>query len=107
MTRGRTRTLLWSAAAIVALGCLYLVYRVYAGGNVVLAAAVAGFVAVGFFIYTVPRAYTVRYLFPGLAGLAFFVVLPLVYTIAIGFTNHSTSNLISFSRGTKDLLAEI
>lgn len=107
MTRGQTRTLSRSAAAIVALVCLYLVYQIYASGNAVLAAAVAGFMAVGFFIYTSPRAYTVRYLFPGLAGLAIFVVLPLVYTIAIGFTNHGSSNLISFDRATKVLLSEI
>jgi maltose/maltodextrin transport system permease protein len=107
MTRGQTRTLLWSAAAIVALVSLYLVYEIYASGNAVLAAAVAGFAAVGFFIYTFPRAYTVRYLFPGLAGLAIFVVLPLVYTITIGFTNHGSSNLLSFPRATKVLLSEI
>jgi len=107
MTRGHTRTLLWSAAAIAALVCLYLVYEVYASGNAVLAAAVAGFMAVGFCIYTFPRAYTVRYLFPGLAGLAIFVVLPLVSTIGIGFTNHGSSNLLSFSRATKILLSEV
>jgi maltose/maltodextrin transport system permease protein len=101
-----TRILLWSAAAIVALACLYLVYQIYTSGNAVLAAAVAGIMALGFFIYTVPRAYTLRYLFPGLAGIGLFVLLPLLYTTWIGFTNYGSKNLLTFARATEVLLEE-
>jgi maltose/maltodextrin transport system permease protein len=97
---------LWSAAAVVALACLYLVSRIYASGNAVLAAAVGGIMALGFFIYTVPRAYTLRYLFPGLAGIGLFVLLPLLYTTWIGFTNYGSKNLLTFARATEVLLEE-
>ena len=102
----QTRILLWSAAAVVALACLYLVYQIYTSGNAVLAAAVAGIMALGFFIYTVPRAYTLRYLFPGLAGIGLFVLLPLLYTTWIGFTNYGSKNLLTFARATEVLLEE-
>jgi maltose/maltodextrin transport system permease protein len=107
MQRRQTRILTRSAAAIAALLCLLLVYRIYASGNAPLAAASAGFMALGFFIYTARRAYTLRYLFPGLAGIAIFVVLPLVYTVSIGFTNYGSKNLLTFSRATHVLLGEV
>src|SRR6187402_26805 len=102
----QTRILLWSAAAVVALACLSLVYQIYTSGNAVLAAAVAGIMALGFFIYTAPRAYTLRYLFPGLAGIGLFVLLPLLYTTWIGFTNYGSKNLLTFARATEVLLEE-
>jgi len=132
MQRTHTRILTWSAAALIALAkllarlfwawwrvrramamvflapaSLFLVYRIYASGNAVLAATVGGLIGLAFYIYTARRTYTLRYLFPGLAGLAIFVVLPLVYTIWIGFTNHSSKNLLSFARATAVLLGEV
>ncbi len=92
---------------VAALLCLLFVYRIYASGNVALAAAAGGFIAVAFFVYTARRTYALRYLFPGLAGIALFVVVPLVYTVSIGFTNYSSKNLLSFSRATKVLLGEV
>jgi maltose/maltodextrin transport system permease protein len=107
MQRKHTRILMRILAALAALLCLLLVYRIYESGNVALAAAAGGFMALGFFIYTARRTYTLRYLFPGLAGIALFVVLPLVYTISIGFTNYGSKNLLSFGRATKVLLGEV
>jgi maltose/maltodextrin transport system permease protein len=94
------------AAIAAALG-LFIVYRLYAGGNALLAAAcMAGF-GLAFFIYTARRAYTYRYLFPGLAGIAMFIVLPLLYTIWIGFTNYNSKNLLTFEHATEALLGEV
>ncbi|HSK01305.1 MAG TPA: maltose ABC transporter permease MalF [Kofleriaceae bacterium] len=107
MQRKHTRILTRILAAIAALLGLLLVYRIYESGNAALAAALGGFMALGFFIYTARRTYTLRYLFPGLAGIGLFVVLPLVYTIGIGFTNYGSKNLLSFGRATKVLLGEV
>ncbi|MBC7977477.1 MAG: maltose ABC transporter permease MalF, partial [Myxococcales bacterium] len=94
------------AAIAAALG-LFVVYRLYAGGNAVLAAAcLAGF-GLAFFIYTARRAYTIRYLFPGLAGIAMFIVLPLIYTVWLGFTNYNSRNLLTYERATEALLGEV
>jgi len=86
---------------------LLVVFQLYVGGNALLAAAVAGGLGLAFFVYTARRGYTYRYLFPGLAGIALFVVLPLVYTVWIGFTNYSAKNLLTFERATEVLLGEV
>src|SRR5436190_328299 len=51
--------------------------------------------------------YTYRYLFPGLAGIAMFIILPLAYTVWIGFTNYSSRHLLGFDRVTEVLLGEV
>jgi len=101
------RVVLRIATAIVAVSALVAIYRLYAGGNAVLALACAGGVGLAFFVYTAPGTYTYRYLFPGLAGIAMFIVLPLGYTVWIGFTNRSSSNLLTFERATDVLLGEV
>lgn len=94
-------------AAVMAASGLFVVYRLYAGGNAMLAfACLAGF-GLAFFVYTARRAYTFRYLFPGLAGIAMFIVLPLIYTMWIGFTNYNSRNLLTFDRATEALLGEV
>src|ERR1043165_8628567 len=92
--------------AVAAILALFIVYQLYVGGNPMLAVALAGGMGLGFFVYTARSTYTYRYLFPGLAGIALFIVLPLVYTVWIGFTNYSSRNLLTFDRATDVLLGE-
>lgn len=94
-------------AAVATVIGLAVVYQLYAGGNPVLAAACAGGFGLAVFVYTARRAYTYRYLFPGLAGIAMFIVLPLIYTVWIGFTNYSSKNLLTFERATEVILGEL
>lgn len=95
------------AAAVAAGIGLVVIYLLYAGGNPVLAAACAGGFGLALFVYTSRRAYTYRYLFPGLAGIAMFIVLPLIYTVWLGFTNYSSRNLLTFERATEVILGEL
>jgi maltose/maltodextrin transport system permease protein len=104
----RTRRAVSRAAAVFAvLVALLAVYQLYIAGNPVLAAACAGGFGLAIFVYTARGMYTYRYLFPGLAGIAIFIVLPLVYTVWIGFTNYSSRNLLTFERATEVLLDEV
>src|SRR4051812_46581748 len=95
------------AATVAVLAGLAAVYQLYVTGNPVLAAAFAGGFGLAYFVYTARRAYNYRYLFPGLASIALFIVLPLVYTVWIGFTNYSSKNLLTFERATDVVLAEV
>jgi maltose/maltodextrin transport system permease protein len=95
------------AGAIAALVALLVVYQLYLGGNALLAVGCAGGFGLAFFVYSARRAYTYRYLFPGLAGIALFIVIPLIYTVWIGFTNYSSKNLLTFERATEVLLGEV
>ncbi|MBB5017089.1 maltose/maltodextrin transport system permease protein [Chitinivorax tropicus] len=95
-----------AALLLLLLAALYGVAMVYTAGQPVLAMGVLAVVGLAVYVYTSPRAYAYRYLFPGLAGIAIFVLLPLVYTIAIGFTNYSSKNLLTYDRATQYLLDE-
>jgi maltose/maltodextrin transport system permease protein len=96
----------WIAGAAIALALLYLVWTIYAAGQILLAfACLAGF-CIAFYVYLSRSAYTWRYLFPGVAGMFVFVVFPMIYTVNIGFTNYSSRNLLTFERATRYLLDE-
>ena len=101
-----SRALKWLASAAVVLGCLYVVWLVYLAGQVVWAALVLALVALAFFVYSSGIAFAYRYLFPGLAGMAVFVVFPILYTVQIGFTNYSSTNLLTLDRATAYLLEQ-
>jgi maltose/maltodextrin transport system permease protein len=95
----------WSLFIVAVLAALYLVTIMYWAGQALLAfVCLCGF-ALACFVYLSKRAYAYRYMFPGLAGMAIFVVFPMVYTIAIGFTNYSSPNhLQTLERATQVLL---
>jgi maltose/maltodextrin transport system permease protein len=85
-------------AVLLAIPALALSFFVYQTGNVYVALALLVVTCLGVYIYLSPSAETYRYLFPGLIGFGIFVILPLVYTIYIGFTKYSSQNLLTFDR---------
>jgi len=91
---------------ILVLALLYTVWKVAASGQVLLAVAWLALVSVGFYVYLARSAYTWRYIFPGLLGALGFVILPLAYTVRLGFTNYSSRNLLTFERSTRYFLEE-
>jgi maltose/maltodextrin transport system permease protein len=100
------RLVKWPFTAVTALALLWLVFRIYISGQALWAVFALGLFALGFFIYLSNVAFAYRYLFPGLAGMAVFVVFPLVYTIQIGFTNYSSTNLLTLERSAAYLLEQ-
>lgn len=90
--------------ALVALSGLYLVFLLYVSGQTIVAGVSLVIVALALIVFLHPRLYAYRYLFPGAAGALIFVVFPMVYTIAIGFTNYSSKNLLEFDRARQYLL---
>jgi maltose/maltodextrin transport system permease protein len=95
-----------AALALILVTALYLVTRVYAAGEFLLAGTMLVIVALAAWIYTARTTYAFRYLFPGIAAALIFVVFPMVYTIAIGFTNYSSRNLLDFHRAEQYFLTE-
>jgi len=107
MPRRQSHILSRVVTALAAVIALFAVYRLYVTGSPVLAAAFAGGIGLAFFVYTARAAYTYRYLFPGLTGIAMFIVLPVLYTMWIGLTNFSSKHLLTYERATEVLLGEI
>jgi maltose/maltodextrin transport system permease protein len=100
------RVLKWPFTVVAALACLYIVWRIYLTDQPVWAVFALALFGLAFYVYLSNVAFSYRYLFPGLAGMAVFVVFPLVYTVQIGFTNYSSKNLLSFERATAYLLEQ-
>jgi maltose/maltodextrin transport system permease protein len=99
----------WSPSvllAVVLLAALYMVTLVHAAGETLLAGTMLIISALALWVYTSPRTYAYRYLFPGIAAALIFVVFPMIYTMSIGFTNYSSKNLLKFPRATQYFLDE-
>ena len=88
----------WSLWGLFNALALYLVLALYAQQQ--LAFALLGLVVTGIasYVFISRRAYAHRYIYPALAGMLVFVIFPLLYTVGIGFTNYSGSNLLSFEQ---------
>ena len=83
--------------ALVTIPALYLTFLFYQAGNTWIALGGLFLILLFIYIYTSRRAYTYRYLFPGLFAFGLFVIFPLIYTIWISFTKYSSTNLQTFS----------
>lgn len=91
-------------ATLVALALLWLTFGVYASGEVLWAVLILTVGALSLYVYVSAKTLAWRYLFPGVMAMLVFVAFPLVYTVQIGFTNYSASNLLSEERARGYLL---
>src|SRR3990167_9227134 len=92
------KTLHWSVWGLFNALALYLVVALYAQQQI--AFALLGLVVTGIasYVFINKKAYAHRYICPALAGMLVFVIFPLLYTVGIGFTNYSATNLLSFEQ---------
>ena len=104
LTERIAKALYWPAAVVLILGALYLVFAVYTAGQVAWASGLLVLFTAGFYVYISRGGFAWRYLFPGVAGMLIFIAFPLVYTAQIGFTNYSSTHLLSESRVREYLL---
>lgn len=87
--------ILW---ALLVAGAALLAARMAWAGAPVLGAVLFAAAAFAAWVYTTARAHAPRYLLPGLAASAVFVLMPLLYTVYIAFTNFSGEHLLSQDR---------
>lgn len=91
----------------VALMFLYVIWGLYLAGEP-LFAVIAFAVGIAIVIlYGWAKFYTWRFVFPGVAAIALFIVLPVLYTSGIGFTNYSATNILTFERVQQYHLAKL
>lgn len=60
--------------------------------------------SVGLYIFANRKAYARRYVYPASPAWALFVLFPLICTIAIAFTNYSSTNQLTFERAQQVLM---
>lgn len=105
-TPGLRRWIGPAAGAALALLALYLVTAVYAAGEFLLAGTILVIVGLAAWVYTSQRLYAYRYLFPGIAAVVIFVVFPILYTVALSFSNYSSRHLLTYERARQYFLDE-
>jgi len=84
---------------------LALVVALHAASQHVLGTLVLVVLGVAVAVYVSPRFYAWRYVLPAVLAVVLFMVIPLLYTFGISFTNYSSTNLLSFERATAVLMA--
>lgn len=94
MTRWFTRAL-WILAVTLALG---LAARMIWMGATALGIVFALCALGAAWVYQSTRTHAARYLLPGLATFAVFILMPLMYTVYIAFTNFSGEHLLDRAR---------
>ena len=87
--------ILW---ALLVAGAGLLAARMAWAGAPLLGAALFACAAFAAWVYLSSRAHAARYLLPGLAAFAVFVLMPLLYTVYVAFTNFSGEHLLSQDR---------
>ena len=93
-------------ALLATIGALWAVMVAHATGQTLLALTLLAISALAVWTYTSQRSNALRYLFPGIAAAMVFVVFPMLYTMGIAFTNHSSQNLLDLERARSQLMDE-
>ena len=109
MQRAPTLADTWGPRALLALvvaGGLYGVVLVHATGQALLALTLLVTTVAALWVYGSARTTASRYLFPGLAAAMVFVIFPMLYTVSLGFTNYSSTNLLEPEQARAYLLEE-
>jgi len=86
------------ALTAIALAFLYVIWGLYLAGQPIFAVVAFALGISIVILFGWSRFYTWRFVFPGVAAIAVFIVLPVLYTSGIGFTNFSASNILPFER---------
>ncbi|AQT65669.1 Maltose transport system permease protein malF [Serratia marcescens] len=94
----------WLVVGLFSLVTCYLIVLMYAQGEYLFAILTLILVSAGLYVFANRRAYAWRYVYPGVAGMGLFVLFPLICTIAIAFTNYSSTNQLTFERAQSVLM---
>jgi maltose/maltodextrin transport system permease protein len=101
------RLLLGGTVVVLAgMALLWLVFSLWAAGQAMTAVGALVLGGSALYVYGTAQSLAWKYLFPGVAGMLLFVAFPLLYTVQIGFTNYSSSNLLDQDRARAYLLEQ-
>lgn len=94
----------WAVIGALSLFTCYLIILMYAQGEYLFAIVTLILVSLGLYVFANRGTYAWRYVYPGIAGMGLFVLFPLICTIAIAFTNYSSTNQLTFERAQSVLM---
>lgn len=85
-------------------GLLFLCQQLLRAHEPIAAMAALGVAGLLVLLQFSKRLQAWRYVMPGVSAVLVFIVLPMVFTLGIAFTNYSSAHLLSFERATDVLL---
>lgn len=100
----QSSALAWSIIGLLGALTGYLIILMYAQGEYLFAIMTLILSSAGLYIFANRKTYAWRYVYPGLAGMGLFVLFPLICTIAIAFTNYSSTNQLTQERAQQVLM---
>lgn len=103
----QSETVKWATIALLGLLVAWLVVLMYAQGEYLFAIMTLILSSAGLYIFANRKTYAWRYVYPGVAGMGLFVLFPLVCTIAIAFTNYSSTNQLTQERAQEVLMDRV
>ena len=93
-------------AGLAALALLWMVFGLWTAAQPLAAVGLLALGGSALYVYGTAQSVAWKYLFPGIVGMLVFVAFPLLYTVQIGFTNYSSSNLLDLERARAYLLEQ-
>ena len=100
------RWLMAGLGVLALLASLAVVVLLYATHQPLAGCGMLAVIGLALLIYLSPRLYAWRYVLPGALAALVFIVLPMVYTVMISFTNYSSAHLLTFERASDVLLGK-
>lgn len=100
--RGAARLAL---TGLVVAGLLWTAFRLALSGEPLFAAALLALAVGVAVVYGLDRFYALRFVFPATVAVLAFIALPVGYTSYLGFTNYSSTNLLTEERARAVLLS--
>lgn len=88
----------YGVVSLLSIFFLYITFLMYAKGEMLFAGIMLIFTCAFAFVFTSNKAYVWRYIFPSLVGVSFFILLPIMYTLGLTFTNKSNLHLLAYSQ---------
>lgn len=91
----------WLLVLIIVTYAGYMVVSMYMRGDIAFPLLILIVVSSGVVIFLSKKTYAHRYAFPAIAGMATFIIFPMLYTISIAFTNYSGDHTLTVDRAMK------
>lgn len=93
-----------AAWVVLDLLALYLIIALYAQNQTLFAMLALVLIGIANYIFWRATNIAYRYIFPAIAGMLIFIIFPMIYTVGVGFTNFSASNMLKKQQATQYFL---
>ena len=103
--RGGGTALRLGLTALLCLLMLWGAFQLYVAGQPLFGLILLLLAVATGAVFGMRRFYGARFILPGIAGVAIFILFPVLYTVWLGFTNYSSFNLLDRERATEILLS--